>query len=305
MIIAFGNSVSLLELKVWVGSRTKGPKTTVDNGADNNNGNIIINPPFCLFKISIDRRWLNAKNFRRQNPERFSIGFGIRQNLNIQFVVASIIQMTKRLSFLSSPRLSSRANKRHWIERWSELEINRKLKWNGEIRRSGTSFFAHFRTAAKVSHSYKGGSVEKSEATNVMIFKYIHWRPGISNSFLHPPTHFQFSAFSRDLRFIRVGGAECRYGWSAPLTFGGGGRRKQHEIQIKSFQKPPLPLSMAQQVFDDGVCVFLKWLMGMKSSFSSFPIGVRWHLCSYTHVFIFIDEHAKTWAFSVSAYQKH
>lgn len=125
--------------------------------------------------------------------------------------------------------------------------------------------------------------IEKREATNVMIFKYIHWHSGISNSFLHPPLRSNsFSIFSFFAGFEIHTSRRSRAGNDeAPSKVG---HRKQHEIQIKSFQKASHSASMAQQVFKDGVCVFLKWLMGMKSSFLSVYAGI----CAHTHMCSFL-----------------
>lgn len=109
------------------------------------------------------------------------------------------------------------------------------------------------------------------EATNVTLFKFIHWHPEFKilliqnfHFFFHSSTRFQFSALLQ---------VYFRDSPKSSLKKKGEKEKTQHEIQIKSFQNSPL--HRTQQVFRNGVDVFLKWLMGMKSFFPC------WHMCFY------------------------
>lgn len=106
-----------------------------------------------------------------------------------------------------------------------------------------------------------------------MIFKYIHWRLEFQiHSFIS--TYLEsFSAFSFFTGF-EIHSSRHTSGRKA---------KKQHEIQIKSFHSSPPHCTAGIQ--ERCMCA-LKWLMGMRSFFAAL-----W--TSYTHVFTFIDEHAK------------
>jgi hypothetical protein len=110
------------------------------------------------------------------------------------------------------------------------------------------------------------------EATNVTIFKFIHWRPEFkisTRSFLDSFSIFSsFTAiFFRDSHKSSLGKRREE--------------KTQHEIQIKSFQNFS-PTQNTAGIQERCRCVF-KMINGNEKLFFR-----RWHMCSYTHVFIFI-----------------